>query len=66
MKTPTTQKARNGILWIRIFLLGLALGLALSTFAAVPRARTAARDQETPAMTDFKLPAASNRLAEKG
>jgi hypothetical protein len=66
MKMPPTQNARNGILWIRIFLLGLAVGLALSTFATAPTARTAARDQETPAISDFKLPTASNRLAEKG
>jgi hypothetical protein len=62
MKTPATRHTRSGILWIRIFLLGLAFGLALSTFAAAPPPRTAARHQET----DFKLPTAPNRLAEKG
>jgi hypothetical protein len=66
MKTPTTRLTCNGILWIRIFLLGLAFGLALSTFATAPSAQTSARDQETPAITDFRLPTASNRLAEKG
>ena len=66
MRTPAPRHARNGILWIRIFLLGLAVGLALSTFATAPSAQTAARDPETPAITDFKMPTASNRLAEKG
>ena len=66
MRTPAIRHARNGILLIRIFLLGLAVGLALSTFATAPSVQTAARDQEIPAITDFKLPTASNPLSEKG
>ena len=48
MKMQETRPALSGILWIRIFLLGLAVGLALSTVAAAQPAPNA--NGQTPLM----------------
>ena len=50
MKTLATRQARNGILWIRIFLLGLAAGIALSAFATAQPAQSGSGSQQTPLM----------------
>ena len=47
MKPSSTRQARNGILWIRIFLLGLAVGLALSMFATAQSSQPDTGNQQT-------------------
>ena len=50
MKIKRTENTGNGVVWIRIFLLGLAAGLALSGLAAAQPAPPAGGAQQTPLM----------------